>query len=203
MIQRLTQTRQLGPADHGRPMSYAEYLAGDYQEGYKYELIDGELYVSPEANPDGAWHEIQLLYKLNDYARWRPDIINYVLNKARVFVPGRKRATAPEPDIAAYRNFPEQPPRRGKGWENFSPILVAEILSPGGAEKDFVRNVELYWEVPSIAEYWIIDQTETAEHPLTVYRRQSKRWKIITIAAGETYTTRLLPGFELQIEPLV
>ena len=34
---------KIGPADHGRPMTLDEFQAGDYEEGYKYELIDGEL----------------------------------------------------------------------------------------------------------------------------------------------------------------
>ena len=42
-----SDTRQLGPADHGRELTYDEFLAGDYEEGHKYELIDGRLYVSP------------------------------------------------------------------------------------------------------------------------------------------------------------
>src|SRR5687768_14222795 len=42
---------RIGPHDHGREMTYEEFLAGDYEEGYKYELIRGELYVSPQPNP--------------------------------------------------------------------------------------------------------------------------------------------------------
>jgi Uma2 family endonuclease len=201
MIQKATQRRQFGPADHGRRMTYEEFMAGDYQEGYKYELIDGELYVSPEANPDHMWDEIHLLYRLNDYARDYPEHINYVVNKARVFVPGREDVTAPEPDIAAYRIYPLRRPRRREGWERVNPRLVVEIVSPDNADKDLVRNVELYWLVPSIKEYWVIDQREEAGCPLTVYRRQGKKWRIIHVAAGESYTTPLLPGFELVIDP--
>jgi hypothetical protein len=32
-------------------MTLEEYLGGDYEEGYRYELIGGELYVSPQPNP--------------------------------------------------------------------------------------------------------------------------------------------------------
>src|SRR5437763_858231 len=41
---------KLGPADHGRPLSYEAFLAGDFVEGYRYELIDGRLCVAPAAN---------------------------------------------------------------------------------------------------------------------------------------------------------
>jgi Uma2 family endonuclease len=202
MIQRSTQTRQLGPDDHGRPMTYAAYLAGDYQPGYKYELIDGELYVSPEANADHVWVEIWLSNQLLDYSREHPEVINFVTIKSRLFVPNRPGVTVPEPDFAAYHDFPQRRPRGGRRWENLSPILVAEVVSPDSAEKDLVRNVELYWQVPSIKEYWLLDPREVAPHPLTAYRRQARKWKPIPVAYGETYTTRLLPGFELVIETL-
>ncbi len=199
MIQRLTQKPQLGPGDHGRRMTYAEYLAGDYQPGYKYELIDGELYVSPEANPEHEWVESGLYDLLKDYTKAHPEIINKVACKARVFVPGREDVTEPEPDFAAYENYPKRRPRRG--WENFSPVLVAEVISPTDPDKDLVRNVELYWQVPSIKEYWVFDLRPQAQHPLIVHRRQATKWKILRKAPGETYTTRLLPGFELVVEP--
>jgi Uma2 family endonuclease len=117
-------------------------------------------------------------------------------------VPGRNDTTAPEPDLAAYQNFPQKRPRGGRRWEDVSPILVAEIVSPDNAQKDWERNVALYWLVPSIKEYWIFDLLEVTDYPLTVYRRQARRWKIIPVAYGEPYTTRLLPGFELVVEPL-
>src|SRR5579884_2508615 len=97
---------KLGPADHGRPMTYEEYLAGDYQGGYHYELIDGKLYVTPLPNLPENRVEIWLLYKLFRCADDHPRIINYVTNKSRVFVHTRTKVTTPEPDLAAYRDFP-------------------------------------------------------------------------------------------------
>src|SRR5438128_1746164 len=102
----MTTVLKLGPADHGRPMSFDEFMAGDYQEGHKYELIDGRLYVSPEANQPESSLEDWLLDKLKAYAREQPGVINRVTNKARVFVPDQPDVTTPEPDIAAYRNYP-------------------------------------------------------------------------------------------------
>ena len=199
MIQR---TRlHLGPGDHGRRLPYDEFMAADYEGGYKYEIIDGELYVSPLPNPGQEWVETELLFRLYDYAREHPEVINHVSNKTRVFVHSRPEATVPEPDLAAYQDYPQRPPRGGRRWETVSPVLVAEVISPSDPNKDLVRNVELYWQVPSIKEYWIFDLRPLADYPLVVYRRQARKWKIIKLAAGETYTTRLLPGFELMVEP--
>jgi Uma2 family endonuclease len=202
MIQRATQTHQFGPGDHGRRVTYTEFMNADFQEGYDYEIIDGEVFVSPKPNPDHEDVESWLLFLLNDYTKKHPEIINKVTYGARVFVPGRREITVPEPDFAAYHNYPVKRRRGERRWEDVSPILVAEVVSPDNAKKDLERNVKLYWQVPSIKEYWIFDMLDDSEHPLTVYRRQMRRWKIIPVAYGEPYTTRLLPGFQLIVEPL-
>ncbi len=194
---------KLGPSDHGRPMSFDEYMAGDYAEGYEYELIDGRLYVSPEANLPQGMVEKWLYLKLELYAHAHPDVLKYVHYKARVFVPGRQDVTTPEPDVAAYRKFPLHRPFRELRWQDVSPILVAEVLSVDDPDKDLVRNVELYLQVPSIKEYWIVDTTrDDPERPyLTVHRRWRGKWRVEEFAPGRTYTTTLLPGFKLRLDP--
>jgi Uma2 family endonuclease len=200
MIQRSTQTRQFGPADHGRRMSYDEFMAGDYQEGYKYEIIDGELYVSPQPNPPHSYVIDWLYNTLHAYRKAHPDVINLVSTHARLFVPDREDLTAPEPDLAAYHDFPTDLPDAEQDWRLGSPVLVAEVISPDNPEKDQERNVALYWQIPSIKEYWLFDPRESSSRPrLTVRRRQARRWKIIEVAPGGTYATRLLPEFELTV----
>jgi Uma2 family endonuclease len=193
---------KLGPADHGRPMTLDEFMAGDYAEGYQYELIDGKLYVSPQ--PDLPQNRVErwLHFQLELYAKEHPEVINYATDKARVFVPGREDVTNPEPDVAAYRKFPLHRPFREIRWQDVSPVLVVEVLSGEDPDKDLVRNVDLYFRVPSIKEYWLLDTREDPERPLLrVHRRHGRRWRIIDIAPGATYTTRLLPGFELLLDP--
>jgi Uma2 family endonuclease len=192
---------KIGPADHGRPMTLEEYFAGDYEEGYRYELIDGKLYVSPEANFPEGWVQNWLRDKLKLYSVQRPDIINYVTGPGRVFISGRPGITTPEPDILAYRDFPLHRRIREIRWQDISPFLVGEVLSADDPDKDFVRNVELYWLVPTIKEYWVLDAREDADHPsLRVHRRGRKKWQILDYGPNDVYTTRLLPGFELILD---
>lgn len=193
---------KLGPGDHGRAMALEDFLAGDFEEGYQYELIDGKLYVSPEPNLPQDWVEKWIYRKLLRYSEQHPEAINYVSNKARVFIPSRARATCPQPDLAAYRNFPLHRPIRELRWQEVSPVLVGEVLSLEDPDKDLVRNVELYLQVPSIKEYWLFDTREDPEQPtLRVHRRHGKRWRLLEFSYGATYTTRLLPGFALAIDP--
>jgi Uma2 family endonuclease len=194
---------KIGPIDRGRSMTREEYLSVDYQEGYHYELIRGKLYLSPPPNLPEDWVEQWLYDRLKDYASQHWQVINYVTNKARIFVPGEQRTTAPEPDVAAFRDFPTHLPIRELRWQDVSPVLVGEVLSTDDSDKDLVRNVELYLLVPSIKEYWLLDPRTNPDEPtLLVYRRHGKRWRSpIELGHGETYTTKLLPGFALKIDP--
>jgi Uma2 family endonuclease len=193
---------KIGPADHGRRMSFDEYMAGDYQEGYQYEIIDGRLYVSPLAAAPMGLVERWIYLKLQYYSERYPEILNFVYSKCRVFVPGRRGITAPEPDVAAYRDFPLNLPFRKIRWQDVSPVLVVEVLSLDDPDKDLVRNVELYLQVRTIREYWLFDPRPDPEQPsLRVFRRHGKNWRVADFAFGETYTTKLLPAFKLIINP--
>jgi Uma2 family endonuclease len=193
---------KLGPADHGRRMSFEEYLAGDYQEGYQYELIRGRLYVSPQPNAPQGFLDKWLYDHLTVYSRLHPEGTNFVHNKARVFVPD-EADTVPEPDVAAYQDFPRELRIKDLDWRDVWPVLVVEVVSEGDPDKDFVRNLDLYLRVPSIKEYWILDSRADPDRPtLFVYRRHGKQWrKPLELAFGEVYTTKLLPGFSLTIDP--
>jgi Uma2 family endonuclease len=193
---------KIGPADHGKPMAYDDFVQAAWEEGYQYELIDGKLYASPQANAPQGRVERWIYRKLDRYSDDYPEVINYVHGKARVFVPDRPGVTIPEPDVAAYRNYPLDQELDAGDWRDVSPILVVEILGDD-PYKDLVRNLELYLQVPTIREYWVIDTRRSAARPiLYVYRRRGQRWQqVIEVPYGEPYTTRLLPGFELLVDP--
>ena len=193
----------LGPGDHGRPLTLEEFESARWQDGYQYELIDGKLYVSPVPDLPQNWIEVWVYAKLFFYAQQHPEVINFVTPKARVPLPGRPEDTQPEPDVAAYQDYPRDLSVNEMDWKDVSPVLVAEVVSANDPDKDLVRNVALYDQVPSIRECWILDPPANADRPsLTVYRRRGRRWqRPIEVAAGETYTTRLLPGLALLVDP--
>ena len=196
-----TLRTHLGPADHGRELTYDEFLAGDYEEGYKYELIDGRLYVSPAANYSHDWVRNHLDDVLRLYKAARPSIVQRVSTHPRVFVPGRRKTTCPEPDFAVYQACPSGP---DVDWQDISPMIVVEIVSPDDPHKDYVRNVDLYQRVPSILEYWVFDRCRDPHGPtLTVYSRATGRqkWKTADFGPDDVYSTMLLPGFKLRVCP--
>jgi Uma2 family endonuclease len=191
----------LTPQNHGRRLSFEEFAHAGSQEGYHYELIDGTLNVSPLAEfPHDCLRTI-IKRMLDRFAEQHPHALRRVMAPARVFVAGRRATTAPEPDIAGYRDFPTGLPRSRIHWQDLSPILVVEIVSEDCADKDLVRNLALYLEVSSIREYWIVDPRQDPDRPeMIVYRRRGARWqRPLHVPAGGTYTTRLLPGFALDL----
>lgn len=199
----MTTILKLGPADHGRAITLEEARAAHWVPGYRYEIIDGKIYVTPAPNLPHDRILRWILNAVNDYAGKHSDIFNYVTTNGKVIVEDRPELTEPEPDLIAFRDFPLDLPIADVRWEDLTPVLVVEILSEDDPEKDLQRNVELYEEIPSIREYWIFDPRADPDHPtLLVYRRRGQRWqKPISVPFGETYTTRWLPDFSLRVAP--
>jgi Uma2 family endonuclease len=194
----------LTPADQGRFLTWEEFRSASAEEGFRYELIHGRLEVVPLPNLPHDRLRKWLERRFDEYGAHCPDVINHVQAPARVFLPSIEEGiTAPEPDVACYSDFPLDQPIDEVNWRDVSPILVAEILSEDTADKDLERNLRLYRQVPSIREYWIVDTRESFDRPaLIVYRRRGQRWAAPrTVPAGGTYTTRLLPGFSLVLDP--
>ncbi len=199
------KTRQrLSHLDRGRELTLEEFLDAEYEQGYKYEIIEGRLDVSPEADSPHQYIRDWLFLVLHAYSVLHPEALNRVAGGGRVFVPHtRRRTTAPEPDLLAFRGFPLDRHFSEVSWRDVSPVLVVEVISPGSADKDLVRNRRLYLRVPSILEYWMIDTRASLRHPsLIALRRDGRRWaEPINVPFGGSYTTPLLPGFALAIDP--
>jgi Uma2 family endonuclease len=190
---------RLGPSDHGRHVTEEDWEGANLERGYRYEVIDGRLLVSP--TPDLPYNIVEEWLRdcWKDYARQHPEVVNFVSQGARIFIPGRPRLTVPQPDLAAYANFPLTAPRRQLNWRQINPVFVAEVLSPDDPDKDLVRNVELYMLVSSIREYWILDGRGD-QVQLLVYRRRGPRWQnVIEWTEGETVTSRHFPGLAVTL----
>ena len=188
-----------GPEDHGHPVSLEQFSQGQALEGYRCELILGRVYVSPL--PDAAQESIKqnVLDQLRSYARDNPAVINHVADDARVFVPAPQGTTCPHPDIAAYGGFPsEQLPTID--WQSQHPLLLVDVMGPADSDRILQRNVGLYLRTPSILEYWVVDLRQDITKPaLRVYEPEGERWRVADWRFGTTYSTMVLPGFELTI----
>jgi Uma2 family endonuclease len=190
----------LTPLDHGRPMSLADFDAAPGQPGYRFELIDGRICVSPVP---GFPHEaivIWLYEQLRVYSALHPQVFNLVSQKSRLFAE-RDEPCCPEPDITALRNPVTHLPRLQQRWDDMIPLLAVEVLSAGNETKDTVRNLDVYLDVPTLQEYWIVDPLEAPV--LRVRQRLTRRrWRReVVVPFGGTYTSPNFPGLNLLWQP--
>jgi Uma2 family endonuclease len=203
--ERVTKTqarRQLGPDDAGVPLTDEEYEAADYAPGYRYELVTGRLYVSPAPNQPHCYLQDQLFLFLGEYARRRRDVLKRVTAHARVMTRALGATTDVQPDLCAYRDFPAD--ALHAHWRDTAPLLVVEVVSASDPGKDLVRNRGIYWAVPSILEYWIVDPRDDVAQPtLLALVRGPEGWLERPVPAGGVYRTDLLPGLEIDLAALL
>lgn len=194
----------LGPRHDGIKLQLKEFEAAELEDGFQFELIKGELEVSPSPGPLRKDIAVAIFRLLDDYRRGRhPAPFAAVVWEPRVFVDGASdNATIPQPDVAAYRRYPQQSP---ESYREGAPSLVVELVSRGSAEKDYIRNRRLYARVRSVLEYWIIDPTVDAEKPaMTVYVRPAaaKPMRRLDVRPGGRYSSGNWPELGVDLSRL-
>jgi Uma2 family endonuclease len=118
-------------------------------DGNKYEVIRGELFVTPPPSVD---HE-EVLARLTDV------LAEYVKKHGlgRVYHPRavvRFEGSEAEPDLMV-RGVPSGV--HGNAWEKLPPpLLVVEALSPTTRRRDLVHKREYYLDA-GVGEYWVLD----------------------------------------------
>src|SRR5664279_4035080 len=129
------------------------------EDGYRYEIIDGELVVSP---PPTNFHQRVATEMIR---RWQP-AAGVLTHASGVSVPtGRHRERFLVPDVLVVRNGVSSP------YYVPSDVLVAvEIVSPSSVTRDRWAQRGLYAEL-GIPEYWLVDP---GERTLTVFFQPSE-----------------------------
>ena len=127
-------------------------------DGNKYELVRGELFVTPpptgeHENVIGVLHEF-----LGPYVSAQ--------RLGRVYRPHavvRLQGSEVEPDLFVR----DQGPPIGNQWEKAPlPILLVEVLSPSTRRRDFDQKRAFYADI-GIQEYWIVDPENRVVHVFT------------------------------------
>jgi Uma2 family endonuclease len=135
-----------------KTLTIADLDAMPYREGYRYELIEGELFVS--CSP-GLTHQRVLANLITLFVVFLRDnpIIEYVPAPGLVF----SEDSGVIPDLVVFLDQKSDAIITGEKLTG-PPDLVIEILSPGPANirRDRVAKLQLYskYRVP---EYWIAD----------------------------------------------
>lgn len=128
----------------------AEQLATLPDDGRRYEIIDGQLYVTPSPIYRHQYAVLAVAAELRAYLRLRG--VGAVLTApADVEF---DRGTVVEPDVLVVPLVERGAPRDFA--EAGRLLLVVEVLSPGTAPRDRGVKRELY-QRENVPDYWIVD----------------------------------------------
>jgi Uma2 family endonuclease len=176
-------------------LTVADLDAFPEDDGNRYELIEGELYVS---RAPGIPHQRVLLnleIGLSEYLKRNP---------VGILVPGAGAIfsdyDAVIPDLAFVRH---------ERWnevvtdDKFTGALdiVIEILSPGtqNRKRDLSAKRKLYANY-AIAEYWIVDSENQS---VLIFRLRDQSFEeVATLTGDEELSSPKLPGFQLKVREI-
>jgi Uma2 family endonuclease len=130
-----------------RKLDYDDYVRLP-DDGKRYEILDGELYVTPAPSPLHQRVSKRLQRQLEDYFEARG--LGEVFDAPIDMILGRHDVA--QPDILVVTN-PGQ--ISGRGIEG-TPLLVVEVLSPSTRRHDREVKMRRYGEL-GIPHYWIVD----------------------------------------------
>jgi Uma2 family endonuclease len=174
-------------------MTIAEFLErDDFEEGYIYELINGE--IIKRQSPTTSHQEIlaQLLTSMNLYIRAQkagklyPALTDVYLDEdTNLIVPDLNFVATNRLHIV-----------QSSGYILGSPDIIVEILSKGTRNVDRGKKMSLYKHY-QVKEYWIVDPlAKTVE----IYSYLNNDYELVSFAEemGEVESV-VLTGFKLEI----
>ncbi len=158
----------MGMPDTARRYTVDEVLAFP-RDGNRYELVHGELLVTPAPSQP---HQIvlgELFYRLRTYLEDSRDIARLFISPADIIWDPQEYV---QPDLFVV------PAREVTGnWRDCQTLLLAvEIVSPSSARYDRIVKRQLYQE-HGVSTYWIVDPDAQV---VEVWRPEDERPEIVT-----------------------
>ena len=164
--------------------------------GKRYEIVDGELYVSKQPHLD---HQIVCGKVFALLERWSSQTRTGI----PIFTPGVIFADDDDvvPDVVWISRERLATAIQPDGKLHSAPELVVEVLSPGGTDerRDRETKLELYSR-RGVLEYWIANWQERS---IEVYRREEAVLKHhSTLYADDVLQSPHLSGFNCQVSQI-
>jgi len=188
---------RFGPGSAGLFMSPRRFdrLSPDrFEPGYRYEVINGVLIVTPPVSDSEADPNDELGYMLRAYAETHPESKGLDATMPERLVPGtlnRRRC-----DRAIWTGLGRVP-----NTKRDVPSIVIEFVS--SKKSDALRDYELKRDeylAAGVKEYWILDRFRRI---MTIYREGLAGPTYDIVTEGQSYQTELLPGFVLPLSRLL
>jgi Uma2 family endonuclease len=170
------------------PLMTVEDLDAMPEDGNRYEVIEGELFVSCAPGLPHQLVTANIVHQMMTYLDNNP--IGRVLPTPGLIL---SKYSGVIPDLVFYSHT------RGKeiianDRLNAAPEIVIEILSPGreNISRDRVAKRQLYAK-HSVSEYWIVDSESRA---VEVYRLTNQSLELVAaLRDNDELTSPSLPGF--------
>lgn len=165
-------------------------------DGKRYEIIEGELYVSRQPGFEHQYTCVRLGRFLDE---WNDQSGLGVTIAAPGLIFAEDDDVAP--DLVWMSHERLLPALDHAGHLHAAPELVVEVLSPGKANEDRDRQAKLkLYSRRGVQEYWIVDWMQ---RQVEVHRRKRGRLLLAaTLYAQDMLTSPLLPGFSCHIAAL-
>ena len=190
-----TKTRRLrlGPRSAGVLLTTEEFDRARFVAGWRYELINEVLVVSPIPSRNERDPNEELGRWLRNYQESHPQGSALDATLAEETIETKKNRRRADRVIWAGLGLLPDP--------NETPTIIIELVSKGkiNQERDYVAKRAEYREI-GVKEYWIIDRFSKT---LTVCLFASDRDQELVFAANQTYATTLLPGYQLPLRRLL
>jgi Uma2 family endonuclease len=166
------------------------------EDGNRYEVIDGELYVS---SAPGYIHQIVLVNFIAAFVRYLAEHpIGRIIPGVGVMFDDYNGVI---PDLIFVTNERLRKTLAG-GRFQAAPEIAIEILSPGASNTRRDRHVKRsLYATRGVSEYWIVDPESRA---VEVHRRNAAGELAFdkTFLQGDQLTSALLPEFGVHVETL-
>jgi Uma2 family endonuclease len=164
--------------------------------GKRYEIIEGELYVSRQPSTEHQYTCNRLGQFLGD---WNDRSESGLVLPAPGLVFAEDDDVAPDMVWISREKYDRALDEAGH--LRFAPELVIEVLSPGKANEERDRQAKLkLYSRRGVEEYWIVSWVDQF---VEVYRRESAQLQLMnTLHAKDKLTSPLLPGFSCLVSKL-
>ena len=171
--------------------TYEDYLRLP-EDGNRYEVIRGILYVSPAPLPEHQYAALEFTVCLRGFVREQDCGIVYAAPLDVVLPAGI--ANPVQPDVMFFRKGNE--PRRGTVFQGV-PDLIAEALSPKTSRRDRTVKLEAYRDA-GVPEYWLLDP-EAQRVVVYVLEKGKGYVERVRGGMGDEVASSVLPGFRVKV----
>lgn len=179
-----------GAVYHGMPVTRERYLDLP-DDGYKYDMIDGVLFVAPSPEPEHGIQHVQFATRLQGHLDQHGG--GYAMIEIDVLLPDGGDVLRPDLSFVRKEN-------RGILLKHIhgAPDLVCEVLSDSTARRDLADKAERYLS-NGVREYWIVDPRNSTLQ-LWIQRVDANGARSWEKRDSGNLKSELLPGFVLNAE---